>query len=273
MGGSISINSALGRGTSFYFEATFDLQPTQSGAVSFGPSVGHTRVILPSMMPNDQELADEYRLGLPPLRFLVVDDNAINKRLFERTVSHMFKQQKRVKPIFTFAANGTLSICVSLLLLSTLCCICILNKSPQIVGQEAVDIFTESFDTSLNGSFTKSSLDSIGSASDAFDCVFMDREMPVMDGVEATRRIVTMQRNSGRGLRVLVPIIGLSASVENAECWRAAGMNFLLGKPFSRKDLSRVLQLVDARRVSAATALHNVAKLSKVERSSFRMSA
>jgi CheY-like chemotaxis protein len=38
----------------------------------------------------------------------------------------------------------------------------------------------------------------------------MDREMPVMDGVEATRRIVAMQSEAGREPRIPVPVIGLS---------------------------------------------------------------
>jgi CheY-like chemotaxis protein len=107
-----------------------------------------------------------------------------------------------------------------------------------------VDIFTKSLGESLDGS----RVDAPG-----FDCVFMDREMPVMDGVEATRRIVAMQSEGGGELRVPVPVIGLSASVESADGWRAAGMAHLLGKPFSRQDLSRVLRLVDARRTPKAT--------------------
>jgi CheY-like chemotaxis protein len=109
-----------------------------------------------------------------------------------------------------------------------------------------VDIFKKSLETSLTGSCMDPR---------AFDCVFMDREMPVMNGVEATRRIVAMQSEALRA----VPVIGLSASVENADDWRAAGMTSFLGKPFSRKDLSRVLRLVDARREpEAPTVPHAV---------------
>jgi CheY-like chemotaxis protein len=72
----------------------------------------------------------------------------------------------------------------------------------------------------------------------------MDREMPVMGGVEATEKIIQMQQDA----RAPVPVIGVSASVESADNWRAVGMSYLLGKPFSRKDLGRVLRLVDKRR-------------------------
>jgi CheY-like chemotaxis protein len=100
-----------------------------------------------------------------------------------------------------------------------------------------VELFTKSLDQS----------DNIKQAS-TFDCIFMDREMPVMDGVEATRVIVAMQKERSHALRVPVPVIGVSASVECADNWRAVGMSYLLGKPFSRKDLGRVLRLIDARR-------------------------
>jgi CheY-like chemotaxis protein len=43
-----------------------------------------------------------------------------------------------------------------------------------------------------------------------------------MDGVEATRRIMALQQ--GQNSRVPVPIIGLSASVESSDDWRAAGI-------------------------------------------------
>jgi hypothetical protein len=40
------------------------------------------------------------------LRFLVVDDNELNKSMFERTLNNMFEKQERAKPAYTFAANG-----------------------------------------------------------------------------------------------------------------------------------------------------------------------
>jgi CheY-like chemotaxis protein len=112
---------------------------------------------------------------------------------------------------------------------------------------EAVALFTKSLGQSINGT---------GEAKD-FDCVFMDREMPVMGGVEATRIITDSQK----GIRAPVPVIGVSASVESAEDWRAAGMSYLLGKPFSRKDLGRVLRPIDSRRGNLA----NIRSLEKVQ--------
>ncbi|MEJ8835580.1 ATP-binding protein [Ramlibacter sp. AN1133] len=62
-----------------------------------------------------------------------------------------------------------------------------------------------------------------------FDLVLMDVQMPVMDGVEATRRI---RRLGGRG--AAVPILGLTANVmaREREQYLAAGMNDCLMKPF-----------------------------------------
>ncbi|NML45053.1 response regulator [Ramlibacter sp. G-1-2-2] len=62
----------------------------------------------------------------------------------------------------------------------------------------------------------------------AFDLVLMDVQMPVMDGVEATRRIRAMPGMAGR-----VPIIGLTANVMSQEQARylEAGMDDCLTKP------------------------------------------
>ncbi|MEZ5934300.1 MAG: response regulator [Alphaproteobacteria bacterium] len=72
-----------------------------------------------------------------------------------------------------------------------------------------------------------------------FDLVLMDCEMPVMDGLEAARSI----RESGAGSRRL-PIIALTAKdAEEAEgACLAAGMDGLLGKPFSRADLASLIE-------------------------------
>ncbi len=61
-----------------------------------------------------------------------------------------------------------------------------------------------------------------------FDLIFMDLQMPVMDGLEATRAIRARARANNR-----TPIVALSANVlaeHVAECARA-GMNDHLAKP------------------------------------------
>jgi CheY-like chemotaxis protein/two-component sensor histidine kinase len=65
---------------------------------------------------------------------------------------------------------------------------------------------------------------------EGFDIIFMDLQMPVMDGIEATKRI----RKSGAPRARTIPIIAMTANVftEDIERTRAAGMNAHLGKPF-----------------------------------------
>jgi signal transduction histidine kinase/HPt (histidine-containing phosphotransfer) domain-containing protein/ActR/RegA family two-component response regulator len=69
----------------------------------------------------------------------------------------------------------------------------------------------------------------------AFDCVLMDCQMPVMDGVEATRRIREAEAAAGRH----TPIIALTANVMEGdrERYLAAGMDAFLAKPFDRRAL------------------------------------
>jgi CheY-like chemotaxis protein len=71
-----------------------------------------------------------------------------------------------------------------------------------------------------------------------FDVVLMDVQMPVMDGVEATRQIRQMA-----GPAREVPIIGLTANVLASEQQRylAAGMNACLTKPIDWDQLFAAL--------------------------------
>jgi CheY-like chemotaxis protein len=84
----------------------------------------------------------------------------------------------------------------------------------------------------------------------SFDLVLMDMQMPVMDGIEATRRIRVLDtpvRN--------VPIVALSANVmaeEIATC-REAGMNDHLAKPIDRDLLRSAIETWALRADSSRT--------------------
>jgi len=59
----------------------------------------------------------------------------------------------------------------------------------------------------------------------SYDLIFIDWQMPQMDGLETTARIRRMPQ--GR----VTPIVGTSASMSRMECV-AAGMNDVMPKPF-----------------------------------------
>ena len=82
-----------------------------------------------------------------------------------------------------------------------------------------------------------------------FDAVLMDLQMPLMDGLEATRRLRTMG-----GVMAQLPIIAMTANAmaEDRERCLAAGMNDHLGKPIDVRRLYAVLaQWTEAGRASA----------------------
>jgi CheY-like chemotaxis protein len=83
-------------------------------------------------------------------------------------------------------------------------------------GAEAVRIFSES--------------------PDKYDLIFMDIQMPEMDGYEAARRIRALDLEKARN----IPIVAMTANVfrEDIERCLAAGMNDHVGKPL---DLDLVL--------------------------------
>jgi signal transduction histidine kinase/CheY-like chemotaxis protein len=95
-------------------------------------------------------------------------------------------------------------------------------------GQEAVEAIAAA----------AAALDSTNSATQPFDVVLMDLQMPVMDGFAATRAI-----RRDLGLNTL-PIVAMTANamVSDREACLAVGMNDHVGKPFDINDLVRVLR-------------------------------
>lgn len=71
-----------------------------------------------------------------------------------------------------------------------------------------------------------------------YDLVLMDVQMPVLDGIEATKRI----RSNGWG-KASLPVVGLTASFQKAdlEFYRDIGMNDCIGKPVRLNELKRII--------------------------------
>lgn len=74
-----------------------------------------------------------------------------------------------------------------------------------------------------------------------YSLILMDNMMPIMDGLEATRKIRAMEQDE---MRHAIPIIAMTGNVldgEKDKCL-AAGMNDFIGKPFTLEALSNVIQ-------------------------------
>jgi CheY-like chemotaxis protein len=83
-------------------------------------------------------------------------------------------------------------------------------------------------------------LEMFEAAPDRYDMIFMDLQMPEMDGYAATRAIRGLEA-PGAGL---VPIIAMTANVyqEDIEKCLEAGMNGHIGKPLDMNDLYSILR-------------------------------
>ena len=71
-----------------------------------------------------------------------------------------------------------------------------------------------------------------------FDAILMDMQMPIMDGLEATRRI-----RQGQGPNAATPVIALTANAMDVHraAWDAAGVHAFLTKPIDAPLLARTL--------------------------------
>ena len=106
------------------------------------------------------------------------------------------------------------------------------NRVNRYVMEQMLKKLNMKFELAENGAIALDVLDQ-----EEFDLVFMDCQMPVMDGLEATRRI----RGSEKAYRD-VPIVALTASAieGDEELCRSVGMNGYLAKPV------RIQQIMEA---------------------------
>jgi len=87
----------------------------------------------------------------------------------------------------------------------------------------------------------KIAVEKFAAAPDKYDMIFMDIQIPEMDGFEATKRIRAIESETSRKS---VPIVAMTANVfrEDVERCLAAGMNDHLGKPLDIKEVMEKLK-------------------------------
>ncbi len=109
------------------------------------------------------------------------------------------------------------------------------NAINQDVAMALLEPFEIQIDVASNG---QEALDKV--LKDRYDLVFMDHFMPVMDGVEAAKRIRAMEGEYYQNL----PIIALTADAVQGvkEEFLAAGMNDFVSKPISMKEIAKVMR-------------------------------
>jgi len=105
------------------------------------------------------------------------------------------------------------------------------NNINQIVAKKSLEKFGLEVVIANNG------LEAVNMCKDnSYDIVFMDLQMPVMDGFEATKRI--------REFDLKTPIIALSAAVmqKDKELTYEAGMDEHIAKPINKEELNLVIE-------------------------------
>lgn len=120
------------------------------------------------------------------------------------------------------------------------------NATNRLIARRMLESLGASVETADNGA---EGVEAVGRT--AFDLVFMDIQMPVMDGVEATRRI----RASG-GPMATVPIVAMTANVMTHQVseYRAAGMDGAVAKPLNPADILAELARLSGGDAEAAVA-------------------
>ena len=175
MGGSISVESATGKGTRFEVVLEFPIDA----------EADHAQQV--QALPEETEETSP----LSGMRFLCAEDNAINAEILEMLLE---------------SRGASCTICSN--------------------GQEIVDAFASV-------------------KPGEYDMILMDVQMPVMDGLEATRRI----RNGENPLGRIIPILAMTANafLEDMQKSREAGMDEHLSKPV---DITALEQTVKRFRVT-----------------------
>jgi signal transduction histidine kinase len=146
------------------------------------------------------------------------DEESYNKQHQDDDASHEDKMRMQLKLNILLAEDNKINQKVAMLNLN--------NMGYQVDiannGKEAVEKFE-------NGDY---------------DIIFMDVQMPEMDGVEACKKIREMENNSGSTKKILIIAMTANTSEDERKKYWEAGMNDYISKPFKRKKLIEILNKI-----------------------------
>ena len=109
------------------------------------------------------------------------------------------------------------------------------------VNQKLIKTLLEKFN--LNVTLTSNGKEALHMRKDnRYDLIFMDIEMPIMDGVEATKKILQYEVEYGL---THVPIVALTANalIGDQEKYIKAGIDYYLSKPIRLQKLQHILEM------------------------------
>jgi len=258
-----SLNGAVAEGDPFHI-AVIDLRlPGMSGeslahAIKSDTLLSGTRLILLESV------------GISPHnRFLVEDGLAtyVTKPVRIRELLDALAGA----PLNTSASNGqsrlaNAAVSVSLAHATGICGRILLAEDNAVNQKVAVGILGKlglSVDVAANGAEAIRALEA-----HAYDLVLMDVQMPVMDGIEATKKI---RASNSATFNVRIPIIAMTAHAQTSdrtECL-AAGMNDYVSKPVNPAHLREaVLRWLPARQAGNASPIQNEISMTRSQSSS-----
>lgn len=116
----------------------------------------------------------------------------------------------------------------------------ILAAEDNLVNRRVLSAYLEPTKATLN--FAENGREAVDAwrADPTIDVILMDAQMPVMDGIEATRQIRQLETQTQRRR---IPIIALTANVMDYQVteYRRVGMDGVLAKPIDARELMAVL--------------------------------
>ena len=213
MGGQIGVKSAPGKGTTFAFyirarKAVAPKDQTQTIQPSELPARIPSPVGSHEMTQITRLPSKEHAINTTPARVLLVEDNIINAQV-------LMKQLKRAG-----------------------CTVYIANH-----GQEALDFLPRT--RAWHDYEPLQVMDSPSANLDVdVDCILMDVEMPVLDGLSCTRQIRVLQEEGL--LKKHIHIIAITANARSEQIASAleVGVDAVLPKPFRAVDVLRKMDEV-----------------------------